>query len=98
MSVTLDLPPEIERADLAKATAKGIPVEVLVREVLLAHEPPFTLDETEQDHAEEGTPQPFWKSFTRRIHALPAEAFEGLPTDGASEHDHYLYGSPKRNG
>jgi hypothetical protein len=98
MTVTLDLPPEIERAYLAKATAKGIPVEVLVREVLLAHEPPLMLDETEQDDRDEGIQQPFWKSFTGRIHALPAEAFESLPADGASEHDHYLYGSPKRNG
>jgi hypothetical protein len=28
---------------------------------------------------------------------VPREAFESLPTDGASEHDHYLYGSPKKN-
>jgi hypothetical protein len=98
MTVTLDLPPDIERAYLAKATAKGIPVEVLVREVLLAHEPPLTPAELERGHGEQAKPEPFWKSFTRRIHALPSETFEGLPTDGASEHDHYLYGSPKRNG
>jgi hypothetical protein len=28
---------------------------------------------------------------------VPAEEFAKLPRDGASEHDHYLYGSPKRN-
>src|SRR5437868_4065396 len=27
---------------------------------------------------------------------LPPEAFEGMPTDGASQHDHYIYGTPKR--
>jgi predicted DNA-binding antitoxin AbrB/MazE fold protein len=27
---------------------------------------------------------------------LPPQAFEGLPTDGASQHDHYIYGTPKR--
>jgi hypothetical protein len=27
---------------------------------------------------------------------LPQEVFAALPTDGASEHDHYLYGTPKR--
>jgi hypothetical protein len=27
---------------------------------------------------------------------LPQEAFAALPADGASEHDHYLYGTPKR--
>jgi len=29
--------------------------------------------------------------------ALPDEVFERLPKDGASEHDHYLYGAPKRH-
>jgi predicted RecB family endonuclease len=27
---------------------------------------------------------------------LPKDAFEGYPTDGSLNHDHYLYGSPKR--
>jgi hypothetical protein len=43
------------------------------------------------------TPVPFWKSFTNEVHALPDDVFNRLPPDGASEHDHYLYGSPKRN-
>lgn len=28
---------------------------------------------------------------------VPAEELSRLPKDGASEHDHYLYGWPKRN-
>ena len=27
---------------------------------------------------------------------LPKDVFEGYPTDGSLNHDHYLYGSPKR--
>ena len=27
---------------------------------------------------------------------LPPDAFEGYPTDGSLNHDHYLYGAPKR--
>jgi hypothetical protein len=27
---------------------------------------------------------------------VPPEVFDALSRDGASEHDHYLYGSPKR--
>ncbi len=27
---------------------------------------------------------------------LPKDAFEGYPTDGSLNHDHYLYGSAKR--
>ena len=41
--------------------------------------------------------EPFWKSIIREVHALPDKVFEDLPTDGASEHDHYIYGTPKRN-
>jgi hypothetical protein len=28
---------------------------------------------------------------------LPAEVLANLPSDGASEHDHYIYGLPKRH-
>ena len=44
-----------------------------------------------------GKEQPFWELITERMKRLPPEVFDGLPRDGASEHDHYLYGSPKRN-
>jgi len=27
---------------------------------------------------------------------IPDEIFEKLPTDGAHNHDHYLYGAPKK--
>ena len=27
---------------------------------------------------------------------LPAEVLDRLPTDGAAQHDHYIYGIPKR--
>ena len=43
MTVTLDLPPDVERSYLAKAPARGVPVEVVVREVLLAHELPLVV-------------------------------------------------------
>ena len=44
-----------------------------------------------------GSEQPFWERITERMKRLPPEVFDSLPRDGASEHDHYLYGSPKRN-
>jgi hypothetical protein len=27
---------------------------------------------------------------------LPDEVWENMPTDGSYQHDHYLYGTPKR--
>jgi len=31
-----------------------------------------------------------------RAHSLPPEVLDGLPDDLAAQHDHYLYGTPKR--
>lgn len=33
-----------------------------------------------------------------RARALPSETLDRLPTDGAAQHDHYIYGTPKRSG
>ena len=39
MTVTLDLPSHIEKAYLAEARAKGVPLDELMREVLIAGRP-----------------------------------------------------------
>jgi len=39
MAVTLNLPPDVEQAYLAEAQAKGVPVDQLLREVLIAGQP-----------------------------------------------------------
>lgn len=39
---------------------------------------------------------PLWEQILALTRDLPPEVFEGLPTDGASQHDHYIYGTPKR--
>ena len=36
-----------------------------------------------------------WEKMRERASRIPAEEREGMPTDGASQHDHYLYGAPK---
>ena len=46
--------------------------------------------------------QPAGPSLVERIVArareLPPETLDLLPSDGASQHDHYIYGTPKRPG
>jgi hypothetical protein len=37
-----------------------------------------------------------WEMVRDRIEALPPEAFDGIPTDGSLNVDHYLYGAPKK--
>ena len=40
MTVTLNLPAHVEQAYLAEARAKGVPVDDIVRDVLLSLQPP----------------------------------------------------------
>jgi hypothetical protein len=40
--------------------------------------------------------RPIWEVILDHTKAVPSEAFEKLPKDGASQVDHYLYGHPKR--
>jgi antitoxin component of MazEF toxin-antitoxin module len=39
---------------------------------------------------------PFWERIAARAAAIPPEELAKSPTDGAAQHDHYLYGTPKR--
>jgi len=36
------------------------------------------------------------EQIAARGRALPQETLDRLPADGASQHDHYIYGTPKR--
>jgi Arc/MetJ-type ribon-helix-helix transcriptional regulator len=40
---------------------------------------------------------PVWQRFQDAARAIPEEELASLPQDGASDHDHYLYGLPKRS-
>lgn len=40
--------------------------------------------------------QTIWDKIDNLIKDVPDEVWEQLPIDGAQEHDHYLYGSPKK--
>lgn len=37
-----------------------------------------------------------WDEIREITKEVPAEVWERLPTDGAEQHDHYLYGTPKK--
>ncbi len=41
--------------------------------------------------------RPLWEIAEEISSQVPLEEWEKLPADGAEQHDHYLYGSPKRN-
>jgi hypothetical protein len=39
---------------------------------------------------------PLAERIVARARALPPDALDGLPDDLAAQHDHHLYGTPKR--
>jgi hypothetical protein len=52
--------------------------------------------------AEEGdkksmqTQKHIWEIADTLLEGIPEEELERLPVDGAAQHDHYIYGTPKR--
>lgn len=37
-----------------------------------------------------------WREIDEVVASVPEDAWDELPADGAANHDHYLYGAPKR--
>jgi hypothetical protein len=44
----------------------------------------------------ERSERPIWEIFEEVADNLPDEIVADLPIDGSTQHDHYLYGSPKQ--
>jgi hypothetical protein len=40
--------------------------------------------------------KPIWERILERSAAIPDEEWARLPVGGAEQHDHYIYGTPKR--
>jgi hypothetical protein len=40
--------------------------------------------------------KPIWELFADAFKDVPEEELARLPVDGAAQHDHYIYGLPKR--
>jgi len=50
--------------------------------------------ETTSDAAKE---KPIWEVAADLVRDIPEDELSAVPTDGAAEHDHYLYAAPKRD-
>jgi Arc/MetJ-type ribon-helix-helix transcriptional regulator len=40
--------------------------------------------------------KPIWEEIAEITADVPEEAWDALPTDLSDQHDHYIYGTPKR--
>ena len=80
-------------ATLSRETGKPIPT--LLDEALAV------LQEREHVSQEARTspppPKHIWEEFADAFKDVPEEELARLPIDGAAQHDHYIYGWPKRD-
>ena len=102
--MTIHLPPHIERSiqaavhsghfasvDDAMTEAASLLLERLKQEQAQAAEQAAANEEPTP-----GPRKPIWERILERSAAIPDEEWDKLPTDLAEQHDHYIYGTPKR--
>ena len=100
MTLTIELPDELEEPLNTQARAQGVSAAGYVRSVLEhAIEIPRQHGKPPLDGQLEhrGALRSIFEVIAENMKDVPPEEFAKLPKDGADEHDHYLYGSPKRN-
>jgi hypothetical protein len=93
MTITLPLQPQEEARLVAAAQARGVSTDDFLREALNR----ILADPTTLPEALKAEARPIWEVMLDNIEDVSPEEFAHLPCDGASEHDHYLYGHPRRD-
>jgi len=101
--MTIHLPPDIESSiqaavhsghfvsvDDAMAKAATLLLQRLNQEQNQAKQPAASPAEAVPRH------KPIWEVAADIRNSVPAEEWAKLPSDGAEQHDHYIYGTPKR--
>lgn len=85
MTLTLKLSDEQATVLQAKAAAEGLSLEAWIEK--LAEPQPAAM--RPRRHISE--------IIRENMSRVPAEIMDAMPADGASQHDHYIYGWPKRD-
>ena len=84
MTLTITLSDEDATALQAKAAAKGLSLEEWVQKLAVQ---------------ESASSRPHIADvIVENMRNLPPEIMASMPKDGASQHDHYIYGWPKKEG
>jgi plasmid stability protein len=84
MTLTIDLPDDQVAALKTRAQAQGISAEQYARTVL-------------EQNLKSDRPRHISEVIRDNMRDVPPEILATLPKDGASQHDHYIYGLPKRD-
>jgi plasmid stability protein len=99
MTLTIELPDNLSAALKAQASANGISEADFARKVLEQFlKPALTPAADEKVISGESKPRRPLCARIREIWAdMPDDVRAKFPADGASQHDHYIYGVPKRD-
>ena len=89
MIVTLSLNPDVEKALMARARERGVSLDAYLQDVV-AREAGAAIQSVSQTRRHIGD------LIRERMNKVPPEIMAAMPKDGASQHDHYIYGFPKR--
>ena len=90
MTLTINISPEKEAAYQALAQAQGLSVEQWLTQLVYQAAPVAPLNTQDEDD------RPLSAVFGEIWADMPDEVRAKLPSDGADQHDHYIYGTPKR--
>lgn len=99
--MTIHLPPEIENS-IQAAVHSGHFASV---DAAMTKAASMLLQQLEQEQAQalpanhvEAVPaqKPIWEVFQELSADVPDEEWDSLPPDLSEQHDHYIYGTPKR--
>jgi hypothetical protein len=93
MTVRIELPRESEDALKARAQAAGLTVDEFARQVL---ERELAVPRAPLSAPPQGV-RAVAEEIRERFRNLTGPAFDEPRLDGASQHDHYIYGVPKRD-
>jgi hypothetical protein len=92
MTLTINISPEKGAAYQALAQAQGLSVEQWLTQLVDRAAPVAPLETSGAADDD----RPIWEIFVDSMKDVPPEDLATLPKDGASQHDHYIYGWPKR--
>jgi len=84
MTVTINLSEKQATALQAKAAAEGLSLEAWIQKL------------ADEEQSAERPLQTAANIVLSHMRNVPPEIMATMPTDGASQHDHYIYGWPKR--
>lgn len=96
VTLTIELSEKQEAALKAQAPAKGVSEADFVQKVLDQILEPAVIAAPEEQKTDQSH-RPLSARIREMWADMPDDVRAKLPADGASQHDHYIYGIPKRD-